>query len=123
MSGRRNTTTQSLDQRLIRELTELKQQFIQFKNKQPVGSDVVKAITITDDDGSVVGMGRMPDDSGFGFFVLDSSGNILCKIIGGTIYAYDPTTNKNIMQLLRLPDGTYGIVAMKPGINVTEAYS
>ena len=111
------------DRRLINTVKQQGRFIRELKTPQKNGADVVEAITITAADGSVVGMGEIPDGSGFGFFVQDSTGNILCKIIGGTIFAYDASTGKNIMQLLRKPDGTYGMVIAKPGINVADAYS
>jgi|SRR5579883_3120793 len=141
MSGRRNVTTQSLEQKLVQDLRKLQAEFQQFKNTQPVGADSVKAIILTASDGSKVGMGQIPATSEFGFFSLDPDGNLTMKavngifyiydpathnlvsqIANGTIYSYDPTTGKNVMQLLKLPDGSYGLVTAKPGINVAEAY-
>lgn len=77
-------------------------------------------------DSSVVGMGPIPDGSGdFGFFAQAADGNLLYKIVGSTIYAYDvtQTPSTNVMQLLKLPDGTYGQAVAAQGDNVADAFS
>ena len=83
------------------------------------------AILVTNTDGSVVGMGELPDGSGFGFFAQDASGNLLYKIVGSTIYAYDITQSPatNVMQILELPDGTYGWAVANTGKNVSDGFS
>lgn len=123
MAGSINSTTQSLDQYLQQRLSNLESEFLQFKNRQPVGSDVVQAITMTGVDGSVVGMGPIPGESDSGFFTLDSLGRLVSKQVGATQYVYDPTTGKNIMQIGKLPDGTYGWAVAAAGFNVADGFS
>lgn len=89
--------------------------------------NVTGTFTVTDPtSGSIIGIGNIPDNSGdFGFFLQDASGNLLFKMVGSTMYTYDitqsPTTNN--LQLLKLPDGTYGMVVAKPGENVSGIYA
>lgn len=96
-------------------------------NQQNISIDgSAQAITVTNTDGSIVGMGLIPDGSNtFGFFTKDSSGNLLMKIVGSTIYTYDLTQTPavNNMQLLKLPDGTYGMVVAKTGKSVASLFS
>lgn len=83
-----------------------------------------RRITITQSDGSSVGVGIIPGDTSHsGFFVVDGSGNIVMKIIGPTRYIYDITTGKNIIQDGKLPDGTYGLAIAKSGYNISDAIS
>ena len=85
-----------------------------------------QTITVTNTDGSVVGMGLIPDGSNtFGFYTLNSSGQLLMKIVGSTIYTYDLTQTPavNNMQLMKLPDGSYGMTVAKTGTNVASLYS
>lgn len=123
MGGSINVTNQSLDQYLQQRLANLESEFLQFKNRQPVGSDVVQAVTMTAADGSVVGMGQIPGGTDFGFFALDSSARLVFKQISSTQYVYDPTTGKNIMQIGKLPDGTYGWAVAAAGLNVADGFA
>jgi hypothetical protein len=85
-----------------------------------------QAIEVTNTDGSKVGMGLIPDGSNtFGFFSLNASGQLLMKIVGSTIYTYDltQTPSVNNMQLLKLPDGNYGMVVAKVGSSVSSLFS
>lgn len=82
------------------------------------------AFIVTNTDGSTVGMGAIPDNSGdFGFFAQDGSGNLLYKIVGSTIYVYDVTNDTNVMQVMKLPDGTYGWAVAATGSNVVDGFS
>lgn len=81
-------------------------------------------ITIASTDGSSVGIGSIPGDEGnSGFFSVDASGNLVQKIILGTWYVYDLSTNKNIMQSGKLPDNSYGQAIAKSGFNVSDGVS
>lgn len=82
-------------------------------------------ITITNSDGSKVGMGLIPGSTtDFGFFVVDANGNLVSKIVGPTMYAYDIANGKtNVMQLLKLPDGSYGIAVANTGQNVSAGFA
>lgn len=95
-------------------------------NQQNISIDgSAQAITVTNTDGSVVGMGLIPSTTDFGFYAQDSNGNLLYKIVGSTIYAYDITQTPvtNIIQILKLPDNTYGMAIAKTGKNVADAFS
>jgi hypothetical protein len=75
-------------------------------------------------DNSSIGFGSIPGSTTeIGFFALDSSKNLIMKIVNGTWYVYDIANNKNIMQTGKLPDSTYGITVAKTGYNVSEVYS
>ena len=94
-------------------------------NKQNIIIDGTgDAITVTNTDGSSVGLGKIPDNSGdFGFFSLDKNGKLIMKIVNGTKYVYDPEHSYvNVTQDGLLPDGTGGFVAAKPGIDVKSAF-
>lgn len=74
-------------------------------------------------DGSQIGIGTIPGSATneFGFFSLDSSGNLIMKIVNGTWYIYDPGhSNVNIMQSGKLPDSTYGWAVAASGKNVSD---
>lgn len=48
---------------------------------------------------------------------------LLFKMDLTTWYYYDPTTNKNVVQLGILPDGKGGVAVAKTGNNVEDAFS
>jgi len=75
-------------------------------------------------DGSKVGIGLIPNSATgeFGFFGLDSSDNLIFKIVNGVYYVYDIANDKNIMQFGKLPDNTYGFAVAKQGKNVSEIF-
>lgn len=76
-------------------------------------------------DGSSVGMGSIPGSTTneFGFFSLDENGKLIMKIVNGTKFVYDPTSDYvNITQDGLLPDGSGGFVAAKPGVDVAELF-
>lgn len=82
-------------------------------------------ITVTQPDGTTLGMGIIP---GFpeesGFFSLDSSGRLVMKIIGGTKTVYDPANNYIDITLDGLlPDGTGGFVAARPGTSAEGLFA
>jgi hypothetical protein len=76
-------------------------------------------------DNSQIGIGTVPGSTTgeFGFFSLDSNSNLIMKIVGPTQFVYDLTTNKNIIQIGRLPDGSYGMAVAKSGFNVSDGIS
>lgn len=85
---------------------------------------VTDAIIVTNTDGSQVGMGKIPDSTDFGFFVTDPDGNILMKIVGSTQYVYDYANGGvNVMQIMKLPDGSYGWAVASTGNNVSAGFS
>lgn len=72
-------------------------------------------------DNSSVGIGSIPGTNGeFGFFVLDTNGDVVQKIVGPTRYIYDLTTKKNILQDGKLPDATYGWAVAAPNYDVAD---
>ncbi len=82
-----------------------------------------RRITITQTDGSSVGIGIIGDTGELGTFVTDANGNLISKTVNGTTYYYDLTTNKNIIQIGKLPDGSYGMAVAKAGYNVSDGIS
>lgn len=72
-------------------------------------------------------IGTNGDD--FGFFGAESNGgdeanlDIAWKIVGQTFYFYDiDDDGRNIMQVGKLPDGTFNMVAAKDGYEVEDAF-
>lgn len=76
-------------------------------------------------DGTSVGMGIIPGSTTneFGFFTLNSAGQVVEKTINGTRYIYNPTTGKNVLQDGKLPDATYGWAVAADGFNVADGYT
>lgn len=93
-------------------------------------------------DGSYMTLGVIPDNSGdigVGFFTstgiliskststtdfkYDSNGNLIFENNGQTMFVYDETTGKNVIQIGKLPDGSYGMIVAKPGNNVADTFS
>lgn len=84
------------------------------------------SISTTNSDGATVGMGLIPDNSGdFGFFAQDSNGKLLYKLVGSTMYVYDLNQNPvtNVMQVMKLPDGTFGWATAAVGKNVSDGFN
>lgn len=82
-------------------------------------------ITIGAPDGSSIGMGAIPGSTTneFGFFALNTDGKVVMKIVNGTWYVNDLTTDKNIMQSGKLPNASYGWAVAKAGKNVADIFS
>lgn len=79
------------------------------------------SIIIIGRDGSRVGMGEIPNSGGqIGFFATDADNNVVWKRVGVTEYTYNPDTGRNIIQRDKLPDGTYGEVIVKEGVDVED---
>jgi len=97
-------------------------QTVGYGNTKIDGSN--NRITVGAPDGSSVGMGSVPDNSGdFGFFSLDSNGNLIMKIVDGTKFVYNPNEDYvNVTQDGLLPDGSGGFVVAKPDTNVEDAF-
>lgn len=75
-------------------------------------------------DGSYMTLGVIPDGgTDFGIAFFDSSDTLIAKITGVTQYIYDKTTNKNVVQVGKLPDGSYGWAVAKSGYNVSDGIS
>lgn len=98
--------------------------------------------TIQNTDGSYVTLGLIPDggtDFGIAFFsangtiiskntgtieyMYDASGNLISQNTGSTQSIYDANTGKNVMQIGKLPNATYGFSVVATGYNVTDAYT
>ncbi len=81
-------------------------------------------ITITDPaTGQIMGFGIIPNTTNeFGFFSLDSSGNLITKIVNGTTYVYKPNNQENFLQSGILPDGTGGFIITKDGTEVADVF-
>lgn len=74
-------------------------------------------------DGSYMTLGLVPDGSGrFGIAFFDPTNTLITATTGLTQYVYDKTTGKNILQIGKLPDGTYGLIVAKAGFNVADAF-
>lgn len=80
------------------------------------------AMEVTNSDGTKTGIGQIPGSTDLGFYTLDAVGNVVQKIVGPTRYIYDLTTTKNIMQDGKLPDSSYGLISVKPGLNVSDIF-
>lgn len=80
-------------------------------------------ITIGAPDGSTVGLGAIPGTTPveYGLFTLDSSGNVVTKIIDGSIYIMDG----DLVRMLAgfQPDGTVDVNISKNGESVLDAFS
>lgn len=99
-------------------------QTVGYGNTKIDGSN--NRITIGTPDGGTIGLGSIPDSTTneFGFFSTDSSGNVIMKIVNGTMFVFDPANSYvNITQSGLLPDGSGGFVVAKQGINVDDAFS
>lgn len=81
-------------------------------------------IVISAPDGTSVGMGNVPGTlpAEYGFFSLDSSGQLIMKIVNGTMFVYDPETNKNSFQAGLLPDGSGGAAGANEGFDVADGF-
>ncbi len=95
-------------------------------NRITLGDSIVLAgdedtISITTDTNSILSLGANPD-GGAGMSITDDDGFILFKMNGQTWYWYDKTTNKNVMQVGLLPDGSYGMAVAKTGYNVSDGF-
>lgn len=99
-----------------------------------------RRITITQTDGSVVGIGIIPSTGELGSYTLDASGNLVSKVVGGIYYFYDTsghllqkitagttqyydTTGRNDMSIGTLPDGTHNLAIAKAGYSIADAIS
>lgn len=97
-----------------------------------------KRISITQADGSSVGIGTIPGTGESGSFVLDSNGVLVSKTVNGVYYFYDTngvllqkiaagttfyydTTGRNNIQIGTLPDGTQNLAISKAGFSISDA--
>lgn len=108
-----------------------------------VGTGVTRGTwRINNTDGSYITIGEIPDSGGeFGVAYFNADGVIISKNLGTTqyqyntdgelvfkntgetLFIYDVVNNKNIIQMGLLPDGTYGMVVAKVGIDVSEVFA
>lgn len=72
-------------------------------------------------DGRAISFGNLTDGT-LGMEVTDSSGNVLFKLDGQTWFWYDGNSGKNVMQVGKLPDGSYGWAVATPGKNVADGF-
>lgn len=79
--------------------------------------------TVMGQDGTQIQIGNINNTTEFGISVIDKDGFILFKLVGQTWFWYDKTTNKNVMQVGKLPDGTYSMAIAKPGNDVDDAFN
>lgn len=81
-------------------------------------------IVLTNNDGSTVGIGTIPDSltNEFGFFATDADGTLVMKIVNGTLYTYNVDSGQNVVQLGRLPDSTYGLAAANEGFDIEDGF-
>jgi hypothetical protein len=102
MSGSINRTTQALDQELQQSLRKLWSEFLQFKNRQPVGGDVLKVQGYPDNNQVQVGGPLTLDAYGsgypsgnFNFVILPSNQTLTIWNFAVTLYVdptFDPVT-------------------------------
>lgn len=81
------------------------------------GSGVVKDI-----NGNQITFGLTSDNT-LGIELKDNTGYTTFKLSGNTWYWYDKTTTTNVMQIGKLPDGTYGFAVAVSGANVSDIFS
>jgi len=68
-------------------------------------------------------IGTIGNDFGiFGAANSTDNPSIAWKIVGQTYYFYDLISGKNIMQVGKLPDGTFNFASAKAAYNVAEAF-
>jgi hypothetical protein len=80
--------------------------------------------TIVSQDGSTVTFGLIPgSQTELGVAFFDPKGNLISKNVGPTQFIYDITTGKNVMQIGKLPDGSYGTAVAATGFNVADGFS
>jgi hypothetical protein len=77
--------------------------------------------TIMNTDGSYVTLGLIPNSNDFGVAFFDATDHLISKNTATTQYIYDVASGKNIIQIGKLPDGTYGMAVAKSGYNVSDA--
>lgn len=81
-------------------------------------------LEVTNTDGSSSGIGIVPGTlDELGFFSTDINGSVVWKQLGPTGYIFDLVNSVNIMQDGKLPDGTYGSVVAKEGVDVPDVFS
>ncbi len=72
-------------------------------------------------DGGTLVVGALSDGN-YGMRYQDSTGYTLFEMTGSTWYWYDKSTGKNVMQVGKLPDGSYGWAVAKSGKNVLDGF-
>lgn len=75
-------------------------------------------------DGSYITLGVIPDTNGeFGIGFFDASGNIIKKVTATTDFYYDPTHETTMMEIGKMPDGTYNVAIAQEGNEVEDAFN
>lgn len=80
------------------------------------------SVNVRDANGNTISLGLM-DDGTLGLQVKDSSGYVLFTLNGTTWKWNDKVNAKNVMQVGKLPDATYGTAVAKAGFNVSDGIS
>lgn len=95
-----------------------------FVTPYKLGSGVMRGIQIIlNTDGSKITLGNLPGNSQeFGIAFIDPSGNTIKTDTGATQTVYN-AAGIPVLLIGKLPDGSYGIAASKPGIDVTTAFT
>lgn len=72
-------------------------------------------------DGSYMTLGVIEGTEGqLGIAFYSSDGTLISKTTAETHYIYDKDTGKNVMQIGKLPDDTYGWATAASGYNVSD---
>lgn len=80
--------------------------------------------TILGPNGEKIVLGLVPGSTtDFAISFLDADDNIIAKSTGVTDYKYDLDTNKNYYQNGKLPDGSYGGIYVKSGVDVEDVFN
>lgn len=81
-----------------------------------------KRITVTT-SGGTSGVGTIPGSNESGFFSQNADGDLVMKIVLGTLYFYDIANGSvNKLRLGEMPDSTYNMVIAKDGIDVDDLF-
>lgn len=98
-----------------------------MRGTQDVGGEGVQIdsannrIQINDKSGNILTFGIQKDGT-FGITFSDSTGYVLRKITFDQDNFQDKKNNVNVMRSGAMPDGTYGIVTAKTGVNVADLF-
>lgn len=95
-----------------------------FVTPYKLGSGVMRGTQIIQNsDGSKITLGNLPGNSTqYGIAFIDNNGNTIKTDTGATQTIYDASGIPLILIGL-LPNGSYGLVVAKPGVNVLTAFS
>lgn len=80
-------------------------------------------IVLSAPDGSNIGIGSIPGfPAEVGLFSTNPQGQLIMKIVNGTMSVYDPATTLNSLQVGLLPDDSAGIAGANDGYNVDDGF-